>query len=362
MNTDKHLKRIDIENFRSFDRLTVEDFGQVNVIIGRNNSGKTAFMEAIILALMSATSEELIFNLNKIREITARNIDSAKLLFHKLNFSNSPLITASFNSGERWHIKIEAKSNAVIQVSNSSGKEADRLSQTGFFLNQSTINVIDITTQIREEPIIRISLSFNSADDILAFRSGQYKNDRSVIYVPPTTIDPTIKEYLKRLIINKRTSELTAILQQLDNRIAGISLIDSEIYFDLNGLDEFLPINLMGDGIGKVLACITALMMADSSTAVFIDEIENGLHYSSHTALWTSLLDTIRRSGAQLFVTTHNIETLRYLEKALAERADMQPTLSVFDLVRTKRAGFQAYRYTYESLSNALELGNEIRL
>ena len=38
-----------IENFRLFDRLTVEPLARVNLIAGQNNSGKTALLEALWL-------------------------------------------------------------------------------------------------------------------------------------------------------------------------------------------------------------------------------------------------------------------------------------------------------------------------
>ena len=36
-----------IKNFRCFDELTVEGMGQINLIAGKNNVGKTALLEAL---------------------------------------------------------------------------------------------------------------------------------------------------------------------------------------------------------------------------------------------------------------------------------------------------------------------------
>src|SRR5438270_3055843 len=36
-------------NFRVFHRVTIEPLGRINLIIGRNNSGKTALLEAMYL-------------------------------------------------------------------------------------------------------------------------------------------------------------------------------------------------------------------------------------------------------------------------------------------------------------------------
>ena len=44
--SDHFIKNIEIKNFKCFDNFKAEGFGRVNLIGGKNNVGKTAFMEA----------------------------------------------------------------------------------------------------------------------------------------------------------------------------------------------------------------------------------------------------------------------------------------------------------------------------
>ncbi len=46
----EHIKNIEIKNFKCFDDFQAEGFGRVNLIGGKNNVGKTAFMEAIYIS------------------------------------------------------------------------------------------------------------------------------------------------------------------------------------------------------------------------------------------------------------------------------------------------------------------------
>ena len=46
----QHIKNIEIKNFKCFEDFKAEGFGRVNLIGGKNNVGKTAFMEACYLA------------------------------------------------------------------------------------------------------------------------------------------------------------------------------------------------------------------------------------------------------------------------------------------------------------------------
>ena len=42
-----HIRSLSIENYRCFEKLTIDDMTRVNVVVGKNNAGKTALLEAI---------------------------------------------------------------------------------------------------------------------------------------------------------------------------------------------------------------------------------------------------------------------------------------------------------------------------
>jgi len=59
---DEKIKGVYLKNFRSFKELKIKNLGDINVIVGKNNTGKSTFLEAIFLGLNSKTkflNEEL---------------------------------------------------------------------------------------------------------------------------------------------------------------------------------------------------------------------------------------------------------------------------------------------------------------
>jgi len=50
------IKNIEIKNFKCFENFKAEGFGRVNLIGGKNNVGKTAFMEA---AYVNASAKDV---------------------------------------------------------------------------------------------------------------------------------------------------------------------------------------------------------------------------------------------------------------------------------------------------------------
>ena len=53
------INNIHIENFKCFQNLQIEGIETVNLIGGKNNVGKTAFLEAVELLVSSNKSDDL---------------------------------------------------------------------------------------------------------------------------------------------------------------------------------------------------------------------------------------------------------------------------------------------------------------
>ncbi len=71
--TNHFINNISIENFKCFQNLQIEGIETVNLIGGKNNVGKTAFLEAVELLAFSNKNYDLainIYNLLKRRQTT----------------------------------------------------------------------------------------------------------------------------------------------------------------------------------------------------------------------------------------------------------------------------------------------------
>src|SRR2546425_6620026 len=59
------ISRIEIENFRCFRKQSTERLGRINLVVGKNASGKTALLEAIFLASIERPDMALRFKANR---------------------------------------------------------------------------------------------------------------------------------------------------------------------------------------------------------------------------------------------------------------------------------------------------------
>ena len=87
---DHFIKNIEIKNFKCFEDFKAEGFGRVNLIGGKNNVGKTAFMEACYLS----TSKNTLQLYNKLLEInTHRDVINHSFNLAQVRNSNADLIS-----------------------------------------------------------------------------------------------------------------------------------------------------------------------------------------------------------------------------------------------------------------------------
>ena len=49
INEELMIEHIELENFRGFQKLNLKELRKINIIVGNNASGKTAFLESIYL-------------------------------------------------------------------------------------------------------------------------------------------------------------------------------------------------------------------------------------------------------------------------------------------------------------------------
>ena len=94
------FKDITITNFRGFDYLEIKSLQKLNIFVGANNVGKTSILEAAFM-LTGMSNPFISSRVNYLRTaISFDNIDSARYLFHNIDFSKKPLLKGAMANGE----------------------------------------------------------------------------------------------------------------------------------------------------------------------------------------------------------------------------------------------------------------------
>ena len=351
-----HFKDIEINNFRGFDHLKIEDFGQINLFVGKNNSGKTSVLESIYL-LTGCDRPELL-------EIIAKKRKSGK----ELKIKSTRIEGEETTEKDRFLI-IEPGELTYKDETNSTPLVNPILKSFEYIFGNSTsgsIRKVYPSFEIPNEFLKAFLKNFTGSEDseeakeIVSTLLG-FKNPLQGHFIDAKISEHEILEYLNDLIINKKSRKLIPLLKQIDIRIQDVQSIGNTIFFDTEGINQMIPSHIVGDRLRKIVTIISAVYHKQS--IILIDEIENGLHYTAHKTLWRGIIEACRISNAQIFATTHSAESIKYLAEILEEEGyqDFQEKVRCYRLSNSPK-GFRASKFTYETLQAVVEDEYEIRM
>ncbi len=358
------LQNIEIKNFRGFDSFKTENFSQINLLIGKNNSGKSSLLEAIFM-LIGMSNPILPDNVNRLRGLNIKTADEFKFLFHKLKLDNIPNFECSFTDSSIRSLKLLPlfkmnKKDSSIQKLNSEGIVIEDSTafpkMTGLELDFS------FTKKQKSKKSFKSTLIVNSSE-IIPNSDNNYKEDLHAVYITGINNESKILTRYSEIVKRKKGDIVLTALKKIDPNIESINPLPDGLFFSYKDIDELVPSNIAGDGVRKYLNIVTTIAERQNSI-VLIDEIENGLHYSAHKSLWESIINISNEFNVQLFITSHNLETLKCLKELLetSEYKSQQDKLSLFTLTHTKKSGIKTYKYSFKGFKDAIETGTEIRL
>jgi hypothetical protein len=117
-----------------------------------------------------------------------------------------------------------------------------------------------------------------------------------------------------------------------------------------------IPVNEISSGINRMVGILLAIASRPRSV-VIVDEVENGVYYEHHAALWRFLIDFSRKFNSQLFLSTHSREWI----EALFEYDNL--AMDEISYFRVRRGGdsHSVKRFTGKELELGIRQGSEVR-
>lgn len=327
------LTSLEIENFRGFKHLKVEGLGRVNLIIGRNDSGKTSFLGAAAFARSPGALESWACKLGH-GELSP---DDLERVWRPLFFggqSAEPIRISSVDAtGE----------SAQLRVALSAGGRANA---------PGRFPVLIRLNQGRSEHQMKLFDSKTAAGDIPDGADGLVESGGwwSGPYPDP---EDELLDVLTDLYVQGRLARVSEVVRSIQPKLARVELAGNAVYVILQDHALPLPVSVLGDGARRLLEFSAAV--ASSFAELYIDEIENGFHYSTLPSVWKLF------QGAkvnQIFATTHRDENIRVACEVFQAAGD--DGLRVIRIDRTED-GHRAVVYTAGMALDAMESDLEIR-
>lgn len=363
-----------IENFRLFTDVTIEPLARVNLIGGKNNVGKTALLEALWLHRHPTSPRDAL------RVAGGRDfVDYGRGEFFAELFPEYLTdLTIKLQGKDKeargfrtLHITRQYRAHQLLfDWASVPDAELENDDTTGFDFDSELLFAHN--DEFDDRSLTKVWLD-------AAVTAGKLrpvlKDNRKYAAMPkyPCAFERPQNRHSTRAIAARfgeaelagYRPSIEAIIRLLEPRLQRMTtIVDSRgnpsIHADI-GAGRLFPLTMMGEGVKRLLALSLAFPSVQDG-AIFIDEVENGLHHKALVEVWEKLGWLAHEFNVQVFATTHSYECIKAARTAF-KQGEIADELAYFRLQwhhKTQRIQCVAYD-DLDAFAYALKYGREVR-
>ncbi len=342
------IQSVRIKNFKNFKDTKIDGFTKLNIITGQNNAGKSNLLEALYCLVGKSMHPctnilEIYDNIRK----EPLTIESKSLMFYGLDTEKEIQIVTTLDNNQTLDLQIKfiasEYQNTIESQIIPTAEQAQAFSQLKFIFKKGEEEIYNDYLNIARIPnfppipnqsshnrqfnnfkpdLSRKLLPFESAAIITP---GDVARKRDVINPNAIHImNPNIIQAVRKILDdNQLEKRLNQSLNQFDKNIQAIRFnANNQLKLEVKNIKEKVPLSMFGDGLMKYLHVVSTFI-ANNATTIYIDEVENGLHFSCMRLLLEEIIDFINNNkdrNLQVFMTTHSQEFVEILDQVIKEK------------------------------------------
>ncbi len=328
------LTHVEISNYRGFRSFKMDGLAQVNLFVGKNNSGKTAVLEALQFLTSGGEMLTLAQAAERRGEVIFSRQDRA-VRFEVSHFFHGHLLSvdSTFSiKGDNGYLPVTVKIVAISEGGSGKpkGDQPQPRTAPGFAIKiersgeQARLARLgrDGGVSLEDAPYL-----FDPYNQRVVLQRGEQSSAR---FISVDSLDgATLGTMWDEVVLSKKESEVSEALKVLEPSLESIQMLTGMLphaqvgsrtgaVVGLIGQRGRVPLGSMGDGMRRMLALSTSLVCAKAGS-LFVDEIDTGLHYSVMADMWKLVIAKAVSSNVQVFATTHSWDCIEGLS-LLCER------------------------------------------
>ena len=353
------INTILLSNYKHFFSLELNNLKRINILSGKNNTGKTSILEALFMLYDRGTPD---FTLRQFawRGVSAIELSASSLwqpIFNNFDLSKKISIEVHDSGHKNKAIYSHIKDFNSIVTSPQKNTDQGKIFTSGQSFTESLK-----TEYITDNVNVGITNLFINAGNISMKNDALQQTEKRAVFIHSSAKGNTAEdaERLGKIEIETGLDEIINYLKIIEPRLTDLSIIphgqQTVIYGDI-GLSKKIPISYMGEGITKLLS-ILATIVTTPKGVICIDEIENGIHYSLFSKIWRIIETLAIKYQCQLFITTHSYDALLGVSECYKDSNEDAVTFIRLDMVNNK---ISPKIYSSSTLIAALENKWEVR-
>lgn len=322
------LKNFSIENFRGIKEGKIEGLRQVNIFIGKNNSGKSTLLDLIyfIKAPFKPQNELQEFVLESLlQRRTKRALPTETEFFHNYSQENEVDFRAEFSDRFQLHFKaVHQNRQVVYQLLHPSSKEvvATFSMRTS---NTPHVRASGSSTSSVSDPLRFLLNAYNGISSSTETgmwvkkmaSKGHFGFVRDIVLVDADfvrKIEGVEDAYWADILKRRGDKQLRTIL----NQTYGLSIEGFSFATYRNGKSKIfilLPeiskhIDDYGDGFRYAFSILTVASQA-KNTVLLLEEPEVHQHEGALRPLFEALRELALKNKLQIFISTHSLDVIK---------------------------------------------------
>lgn len=336
------LTRVDIANYRGFKSFRMEGLSRVNLLVGKNNSGKTALAEAIHFVTSGGDPGVLSEAAQRRGEIVAAE-DGRRLFSDLTHFFHGHVISADSEFSLSADNGFPTLTVRLIALPDQQTlfSEADEDFEarpvlgvviegaSGFGSGGKDLGVSD-----------RGGLIFNPR--YRAMQSGMLavQPTRPTLFVPTDSVAPRrLSQLWRQAVLDTSKHEVEAAIRLVADSVQEILYLPIESvsrnvtssrdwYVHTSDAERPVPLGSFGDGIRRLMILALGLTQVSGGT-LLVDEIDTGLHYSVMSDMWRLVVKKAMNSNIQVVATTHSWDCIEGLSLLCQQEPQLMSEVAV---------------------------------
>lgn len=355
------LNDLTIRNFRLLENFSVPKLGNVNLIVGKNNSGKSSVLEALRIfsaqgdlsllgSIISGHDENLRSDIDFNANVDDTTDYSYRHLFSGREYPRQDNVEIFIGNKEKSsYLTIEHRFvyDQIIEETDASTTEVIRrrrrvpVSKQDLFANDlEVIQGLFISSKGTGKWLDLVGDSYARR---MRPAANADANSIPCSFVPTRYVDmDALAEMWDKVALIEQGRFVVKALQTIESSVEGIAFVKKDVsrsgypsrdrsesrtaILKIAGIDRPVPLNSMGDGMLRVLQLILAIFPARGGFFV-IDEFENGLHYAVQEKIWQLVFDLARELNIQVFATTHSWDCIDAFSSVASQSDGMEGML-----------------------------------
>ena len=344
------LHTLALQRFRGFESYQLTGLARVNLVVGKNNCGKTSILEAIELLRSEGHPRVLYKLLQRRNEMGTRRtyersytgIMDISHIFH--GHVCNPGVSLDLSSDDsKCRLKVMILSRDDAEKGSYDWNQIIKESQQRMLLRNPLEDIRPVFGMIIDSGVSerRILLPvIEDKDGSLGIGYERYsdtlhkESEIPVYFLTLDSFDPASMTGMWNTILEKGLeSEVASDMRLLKPDLDSIHFLTGagmgeHILVGLRNGRRRLPIGTYGDGMKRLLALRISFIGAESGV-LLIDEIDAGLHWTVMEDMWKFVIKVASRLNVQVFATTHSFDCIRGLGSLLRNSPELEDQVSL---------------------------------